>query len=166
MKTNHRQPRQVKKDKDPIKPKKEVLVTKHKPRLRCISTLLLVSIVLLFIGVQIPLIWLVWSYYIWVIPLVFFVNTLLIWLIVNQLVFRVLLFPFSLSIVKQQNTFKLNQSYCDELLALSATCVKAITTNIVRDSHKTDTAPSDYKHFSTSLHRLIDFIETFLPINE
>ncbi len=165
MKTNHKQPRQHKKDTTATKPKPGTIVTKHKPFLKCFSTTLFVLTVILFIGVELPLIWFVWQYYIWIIPLVLFVNTILIWLIVNKILFRVLLFPFSLSIVKHYNTFKLNQSYCDELLTLSSTCVKAMATCMMSEKHKADTTYNEYKQFSSSLHRFVEFIDTFLPIN-
>lgn len=166
MKKNHKQPRQHKKETTTTKPKPEVGVTKHKPFLKCISSSVFVLTILLFVGIEIPLIWFVWKYYIWVIPLVLFINTFLIWLIVNRLLFRVLLFPFSLTIIKNYNTFKLNQTYCDEILTITKTCAKAMTTCMIGAEHKKDTSYADYKHFSSSLHRFVELIETFLPVNQ
>lgn len=47
--------------------------------------------------------------YLWVIPIVLLINLLGFWLIVNQLVIRVMLFPFSIKFIKDWDERKLNQ---------------------------------------------------------
>ena len=49
------------------------------------------------------------SEYVWVVPFVILLNLAVTLLIANQLLFRILVFPYSLAVVKRYHITKLNQ---------------------------------------------------------
>jgi len=70
---------------------------------------LFVFLVIGFVGVEIVLVWFFFEYYVWIVPGTIFLNLTCTWLFVNRVLFKILLFPYSLSIVKYMHTQKLNQ---------------------------------------------------------